>query len=222
MYPQQFQAPFTSQGAWGTTPFAQQGLNLNDVVNVVSRILPLLQLQASQQTPQTGMFGLPQQFASQGQFNPTGQIGSPFQTGAVSPFQTGAGMGQGGGFGYQQSSPQGTNLLEIVNAVARVLPILQQHALQQPFGQGQQAQPFGLGQQFGQGQPFGQSQQFGQGQQGLGLGMGLPQQQFGAQNINPEIVSVISRILPLLGSQVNPLSQTGVPGFGSLGNPYIH
>jgi hypothetical protein len=208
MYPQQFQAPFTSQGAWGTTPFAQQGLNLNDVVNVVSRILPLLQLQASQQTPQTGMFGLPQQFASQGQFNPTGQIGSPFQTGA--------GMGQGGGFGYQQSSPQGTNLLEIVNAVARVLPILQQHALQQPFGQGQQ---FGQGQL---GQPFGQSQQFGQGQQGLGLGMGLPQQQFGAQNINPEIVSVISRILPLLGSQVNPLSQTGVPGFGSLGNPYIH
>jgi hypothetical protein len=184
MYPQYQGQAFAPQGIWGGAQFAQTGPNLNDVVNVISRILPLLQLQASQFTPQqTGGFGFPQQ-----QFAPQGLIGSQIgHPGAISPFQTGA-------FGYPQSVSQPPNLLEVVNVLSRILPVLQQTALQQPHLWGQQQ----------------------------GSMAGFPQQQFAGQGINPETVSVISRILPFLGTQMTPFAQTGAQGSGFSGSPYTH
>src|SRR5215470_12083396 len=122
MYPQTFQGQaFTPQGAWGSTQFAPQGVNLNDVVNVISRILPLLQLQGSPFTPQTGAFGFPQQAGLQGPFtNPFGHSGVQL------PFQANPFAGQGGGPGYSQFASQPTNLVDIVNVLTRVLPLLQQ------------------------------------------------------------------------------------------------
>lgn len=192
MYPQFQGQAFPSQGVWGGAQFAQTGPNLSDVVNVISRILPLLQLQASQYTPQqAGGFGFPQQqFGSpqQQQFAPQGLIGSQIgHPGAQSPFQTGA-------FGYPQSVPQQPNLLEVVNVLSRILPVLQQTALQQPHLWGQQQ----------------------------GSMAGFPQQQFAGQGINPETVSVISRILPFLGTQMTPFAQTGATGPGFSGSPYTH
>lgn len=183
MFPQQYQGQAFNPQSWGGTQFAPQGLNLNDVVHVISRILPLLQLQGNQFAPQTSGFGFPQQFAPQGLFqNPMGQPGPLF------PFQPTPWAGQSSAFGYPQFLPQGTNPVDIVNVLARVLPVLQQSGMT--------------------GQP--------------GAGFGFPQQHFAAQGINPEIVNVISRIVPYLGTQTNPSFQTGVTGYGSHGNPYIH
>lgn len=198
MYPQQFQGqPFTPQGIWGNAQ-----TNLNEVVNAISRILPLLQLQASQLTPHTGTFGFPQQhFAQQGLMqnqNPIGHSGLPFgqQPFGQQPFGqqfSNPWAAQSNVFGNPQFG-QSANLVEVVNVLSRILPVLQQTAMLAQSGvTGQQGNVFGL-----------------------------PQQHFAQQGIHPEIAGAISRILPFLGTQSNPFLQTGVAGFGSVGNPYIH
>jgi hypothetical protein len=131
MFPQQFQGQaFPTQGVWGNAQFAPQGLNLNDVVNAIARILPLLQLQASQFVPQTQTGAFPQGLVS----NPLIQSGLPFQ---ASPW-----AGQPTQFGYTQFAPQATNLVDVVNVLSRVLPVLQQTSLL-----GQQGNVFGFPQQ---------------------------------------------------------------------------
>jgi hypothetical protein len=141
MFPQQFQTspfsqqgvfgatqPFASQGAWGAPQqFAPQGISFADILNIATRILPLLSLQA-------GM-GMPSQlqssmgFPSQQQFAPQGLWGNLVgQLGPMLPFQTGANMPQGGGFGSGQFAPQGLNLIDIINTITRILPLLSQQA----------------------------------------------------------------------------------------------
>jgi hypothetical protein len=138
MYPQQFQGQaYAPQGVWGNQQFAPFTPNLNEVVSVISRLLPLLQSQGNPFTPQTNMFGFPQQFGSQGPMtNPIGHPGMQF------PFQSAPWTTQGSPFGYSQFSQQTPNLVEIVNLLSRALPVLQQSGLL-----GQQASPFGFPQQ---------------------------------------------------------------------------
>lgn len=186
MYPQQLQGQaFTPQGYWGT-PNPTFGQNPNDVVNLISRILPLLQLQ---QLHQPTVFGFPQQFAPQAFGQPAPLFGSQ-----LSPFS-----GQMGAFGHSQLAPQVTNLVEAVNVLARILPVLQQSGLLTQHGWN--------GQHHTMSQP--------------GNAVGFPQQHFGAQGIHPEIVNAISRILPFLGTQTNPIFQTGISGFGPTVSPFI-
>ena len=199
MYPQQFQGQaFNPQGVWGAPSFGF-GQNLNDVVNAIYRILPLLQTQGSQFGPQAGAFGFPQQFAHPG-FGQT-----PIsQWGHFTP-QTGPFPGQVGAFGHPQFIPPATSLAEVVNVLSRILPVLQQTGLlSQPVMQGQ---PFPVG---GLPGPIGP--------QGV---LGFPQQHLAPQGISPEIVVAISRILPFLGTQTSPYFQTGLTGFGSTGSQFV-
>jgi len=156
MHQQFFGQPFPSQNVWGNQPFQQPGINVAEIVNVLSRIAPLLQSQSNPFQPSPfSQFGQQTPFVSphvlstllgqltpylqtpfmQGQFGqtpsiPQNVIGSVLgQSSPYLPFQ------QQGIYGQQTPFPQQQGVYEIVNAIARILPVLQQQT-QQPWGTG--------------------------------------------------------------------------------------
>ncbi len=182
--------PFMQQGTAQQGQFAQQGLNPQEILNDISRILPVVISAVSAQRQQNVV-------GQQGQYAPQGFMGQ---------------QGLQGQFAQQGINPQ-----EILNDISRILPVvistvssLRQQNVTGQQGQYAQQNPFAQFGQFGQQNPLGQLGQFGQ--QGQFAQQGLNPQEIlnDISRVLPVVIGAVSSLRQQgqIGQQ-NPFAQQG-------------